>query len=704
MRSSQQPDSSVPVREIHLRDYWKVVWQGRWTILAVFVTVVAATVAWTFLQTPLYQATAIVEIQPQARRIMSSGDVSGLGAAGYGWFAEEKYHNTQIEIIRSRDVSQRVVRNLALDRHPGFSGPDPVKSFQRLIQVNPRRDTGLLEVSIVGRDRDEITRWVNEVAHAYVQRNFDKARENAERSVDAIRRQMAELSHELSDAEEIRIDTLQETQIFDSENQQEIVRHTLNTYAAELTTANLERNKLAETIQQVRRVQEADGDLLAVPELAADERLRELHGKRADLARQLERDKVDLRPGHPTFEKTQGELRQATADVKSQIDTVVRGLENRYDAAVRRADYLAQEIEEAKRTSLDVAKATSKYNIIKTDAETKKLIFDLIAKTLNEISLNMELMNNNVQVLDEAIPPLTPIKPRKRLNLMVGALLGLCLGLGAVFFLDYLDNTIRSPEDVEKYLGVSVLGVVPKMTDEGLAQRAIKEAFQSLRTSIIFSSKNRQRKVILVTSTGPREGKSSTVANLGRTLAAAGDRVIIVDCDLRRPKQHHHFQIDREPGVTNYLAAPADERDWTPYVKVVGPGELHLMTCGPIPPSPPELLSNTRFADLVAALRERYDWVLLDSPPAASLSDAALLASSADMIVPVVKHNATDRDHVIKTVNGLRAVNPDLPGIVLNHVDLDRAYHKDYYYAGYYYSEEDKPARTRRRGVERKVG
>jgi capsular exopolysaccharide synthesis family protein len=597
------------------------------------------------------------------------------------------------------------VRNLALDRHPGFAGPDPVKSFQRMIQVTPRRDTGLLEVSIAGRDRDEITRWVNEVAHAYVQRNFDRARENAERSVDAIRRQMAELSHELSDAEEVRIDTLQETQIFDSENQQEMVRDNLKTFYAELMTVNLERNKLAETIQQVRRVQEADEDLLSVPELADDKRLMELHTKRADLARQLERDKVELRSGHPAFERTQGELRQAEADVQGQIAAVVRSLQVRYDAAVKRADYLQKEVEEAKRMSLEVAKATSKYDIIKTDAETKKQIFDLIAKTLNEISLNMELMNNNIQVLDEAIPPLAPIKPRKRLNLMIGAVFGICLGLGAVFFLDYLDNTIRSPEDVEKYLGVSVLGVVPKMQDEGgLAQRAIKEAYQSLRTSIIFSSKNRQRKVILITSTGPREGKSSTVANLGRTLAAAGDRVIIVDCDLRRPKQHHHFKVDREPGVTNYLAAPADDRDWTPYVKVVGPGELHLMTCGPIPPSPPELLSNTRFADLVAALRERYDWVLLDSPPAASLADAALLASSADMIVPVVKHNATDRDHVIKTVSGLRAVNADLPGIVLNHVDLDRAYHKDYYYAGYYYSDEEKPARARRRGVERKAG
>jgi capsular exopolysaccharide synthesis family protein len=580
-----------------------------------------------------------------------------------------------------------------------FAGQaDPVKAFQGLVQVNPRRDTGLLEVSIAGADRDEITRWANEVAHAYVQRNFDKARENAERSVDAIRRQMSTLSAELSDAEEVRIDTLQETQIYDSETQKEIVKLNLTTFNKELTNVNIERNRLAQTIQQVRRIQAEGGDLLSVPELAEDKVLHELYVKHGDYVRQLGRDTVELRPGHPTVERTKGELETVEREIDNQLALVVKLLQNKYDAQNKRAEYLEEQVREAERLSLDVAKATSKYDIIKTDAETKKLIFDLIGKTFNEISLNMELMNNNVQVLDEAIPPLFPLKPRKRLNLAIGAMFGLSLGLGAVFFLDYLDNTIRSPEDVEKFLGVSVLGVVPKMQDDGLGQRAIKEAFQSLRTSIIFSSKNRQRKVILITSTGPREGKSSTVANLGRTLAAAGDRVVIVDCDLRRPKQHHHFNVEREPGVTNYVAAPADDRDWSIYLKVVGPGELHLMTCGPIPPSPPELLSNARFSEMVAAMRERYDWVLLDSPPAASLADAAILATSAEMIVPVVQHNSTDRDHVVKTVQGLRAVNPDLPGIVLNNVDLDRAYHKDYYYAGYYYSDEEKPVRGRRRG------
>ena len=240
--------------------------------------------------------------------------------------------------------------------------------------------------------------------------------------------------------------------------------------------------------------------------------------------------------------------------------------------------------------------------MIKTDSETNKQIIDLIAMTMKEVQLNYELMNNNVAILDEAVPPLYPIKPRKRTNLMIGAMFGLFLGLGVVFFLDYLDNTLRTPEDVEKYLGLTAIGVVPKISlteGEALGQRAIKEAYQSLRTSIIFSSKNRQRKIMLVTSTGPREGKSSTVANVARTLAAAGDRVALIDCDLRRPKQHVHHKLERDPGLTNYLAAPADDFDWGSRIQQSKPVEPARVDLGPAAAEPPDLLGSERFKDLL---------------------------------------------------------------------------------------------------------
>jgi capsular exopolysaccharide synthesis family protein len=704
------PRAGSGFREAHLRDYWKIVWQGRWTILAVFVVTLGGTGVWTYLQTPIYRATAIVEVQPQARQIMSGGDVSGLGAAGYGWFAEEKYHNTQVEIIKSRDIGRRVVKTLGLDLHPMFEDhPEPADLFRGMIQVDPRRDTGLLEISMTGQDPDEITQWANAAANAYVQRNFDKAKDNMDLAMGAIEEQLSALKRDLSDAEDERIGALQDedSQILNAAKQENIVADRLQTFNTELTEVRIELSSLDSKLRQIRDMRRRGHDLMTLAEFSSDTALQELFRSKNELDRELESAKVDLGPSHPEFEKKQAALATVQAEIDDKIRGKVTGLESQYSVALAKQDYLEKQVRAAEEFSVEVAKATSRYDFIKTDAESKKQIFDLIAMTMREINLNNKLMSNNIAVLDEAVPPLYPIKPRKRVNLMIGAMFGMFLGLGVVFFLDYLDNTIRTPEDVEKYLGLTAIGVVPKMQPgdgEALEQRAVKEAYQSLRTSIIFSSKNRQRKIALITSSGPREGKSSTVANLGRTLAAAGDRVCIIDCDLRRPKQHEHHGLQREPGLTNYLAAPAEELDWSPYVKNSKPVNLHLLTCGPLPPSPPDLLGNERFRNMLEMMREVYDWVLIDSPPAASLADSSLLASLADMLVLVVQHNQTDRDHVIKTVQTLGAVNENFAGVVLNNVDMDRTYHKDYYYAGYYYEEDgSKEKRFRRKGVEHKA-
>lgn len=697
-RPPQVEPADATFREAHLRDYWKIVWQGRWTAAAVFVVAVGLAAVWTFLQTPVYRATAVIEVQPQAKRVAVGQDVSGMGAAGYGWFAEEKYHNTQVEIIRSRDVAERVVRTLALRSHPAFAGlSDPVEAFRRRIQVVPRRETGLIEISIVGPDPDEITHWVNQVAVEYVDRNLEKASANVTMAINTIRSQMAEWEQDLSQAESQRFDTLTDTSLH-SEGQEEIVRDKLRTFNADLTKVQIELNQLAETLQEMRAMQGRGADLMSVPEIAEDPTIKELHRSKVELERQLESAKVELRPGHPTYEKTVSELQKVDERINERVSVMRGTLQTRYDLLAQQEGYLKEQIREAESSSVRVARAASDYAVVKTKAETSRHVLDLIYKTMNEVQLGLHMLSNNVSILDDASRPLYPIKPRKRLNLFLGAMLGAFLGIAAAFFLDYLDNTFRTPEDVEKHLGLAVLGVIPKAEGEDkLAHRAFKEAYQSLRTSVIFSSKNRQRRVVLFTSTGPQEGKSSTVSNLARILAATGEAVLIVDCDLRRPTQHSLHGMERDHGLTNYLAGPIERKDWTPYVKQMDQSSLHLMSCGPLPPSPPELLGSERFTELLAKLRDEYDWVLLDSPPATSLADAALLAAVADMVVLVVQHNKTDRDVTARTLQRLRAVNPAVVGAVLNNVDLERAYHKDYYYAGYYFEDGKKGSRRKRR-------
>jgi len=721
--TSPEIDSPPAVsREAHLRDYWKIVWQGRWTIVAIFLVVVGATVFLTFFASEIYRATATIEVQPQATNVRAGQDVSGLGVAGYGWFAEEKYHNTQVEIIKSRDVATRAIEILGLvpsgpdavsthDLFKGLTLSQTVEAFRGMIQVVPRRETGLIEISMTGIDKNAITNWVNTVAVVYVKRNLNKAKAKVEEASRLIKQEFATIEASVKSEESARILSLRggdEGAVFNVEEQAQIVAERLKTLNAELTKSGLEVSELQETLDQIDELPSRGADIMSVPELAQDVTLQEHLRSRVDLERKLESAKVDFRPGHPTYERYTGELSKVEQRIRGQVSLIVSRLQNRRDLAVEHKAYLEQRITVAEEYSMTLVGKSSAYEISKSKADVTKNIYDLIARTMNEVATSTGLLVNNVSILDEAIIPRYPIKPRKRVNLMIGAALGLFLGLAAAFFLDYLDNTFRTPEDIERYLGASVLGVIPKLTSgEGLADRGLREAYQSLRTSIIFSSKNRQRKRILITSTGPQEGKSSTVANLGRTLAATGDRVLIIDCDLRRPTQHVHHNLERDRGMTNYLSGPIGSDDWNSYVKPCSPRNLHVLSCGPIPPNPPELLDTDRFSDLLRSASATYDWVLLDSPPASTLADASLLASKADMIVLVVQHNQTDRDLVAKTLQRLRAVNPVVAGAVLNNVDLDRTYHKDYYYAGYYYTDDEGDKRTKKRGrlePEAKVG
>src|SRR5262245_2232348 len=691
-------DAAAPSREVHLRDYWKVAWQGRWTILAVFLVVVALAAAWTFLQTPIYRAVAVVEIQPQARRLAPGQDVSGIGAAGYGWFAEEKYQNTQIEVIKSRSVAERAFRLLGLSQDPKFAkSPDAVGSFLGMIKVEPRRETGLIEIAIESADAGEAARWANAVADTFVDRNLEKARDNARAAVKSIEKLLVPIKTQLSEAEKERLDVLKSTEIYNPENQTEIVKQRQVELNGELNKTQIRVASLRSTLAKLDEIKSRGADPSTLPDLANDPMLQELYRQKVQAEKDLESARVVYKPGAPQYLEKESQKTKIEQKIVERIDVSIEKVRNDYALAVQTQTYLASEIKKSEEDSYRVGLANSQYGVVKTDAETRKQIFDVITKTMNEISVGADLLANNVSVLDHAPTPLRPIRPSKRLNLFLGSVMGFFLGLGVVFFLDYLDNTFRTPEDIEKFLGLSVLAVVPKVREAGVDSHAVRESYQTLRTSVIFCSRNRERRLLLVTSTAPQEGKSSTIVSLAKTLAGAGDRVVLLDCDLRRPTLHQRVQVERDPGITNYLAGRLDATDWRPFLRATGVANLHVMPCGPIPPSPPELFGTDRFRSLLRDLKKEYDWVLVDSPPITSLSDSTLLASIVDMVVLVVKHNATDRDLVARSVQQLRSVNDAIVGVVLNNVDIDKAYQKDYYYAGYYYYGAE--AKKKRRKV-----
>ncbi len=692
---SENPMLTDDRREAHLLDYWRTIWRGRWTVLSIFTIVITLVAIGTFTQKPIYRARATVEISPQSRKVTPVADVAELGTSNFGYYAEERYFNTQYEVIKSRDVAQRVMDRLDLYNHPNFKGSsDPVGEFAGMIQVQPVKDTGIVEIALDGPNPEEVTTWVNATAEAYVERNLDLAVQATTTAVKALLKNIAPLREKLEDMQKSNYEFAEKSDLYIPENQQKITNDKLSTLQSDLTDTQIKRAALDSLLKQVDTVRASKGSYQSIAEISNDKVLQDLYAEKVSLDREYEKLLVTYKDKHIRVLEKQKEIEEIDQKIASEADRVISNLRTQ-DALLRDREFkLKQSIDETRSESLSLNKRATTYDLVRGEATETKRIYDLLSTRIKEIDLSSTLLNNNLTILDKSPTPKAPVRPRVMLNLLVGTFLGLLLSVGTVFFLDYMDNTIRTSEDVEHFLRMNLLAIIPRL-GEG-TEGPVREAYQTLRTSLLFSRKNRSANVLLFTSAGPQEGKSCTTVNVGRTLASSGERVILVDCDLRRPTIHQRLGIGREGGITNYILS-SDGDDWRNYIKSTDLPNLHAITCGPIPPNPADVFGHERFHALLTELRKQYDWVFIDSPPVVSLADSTILASLSDMVAFVIKHNENDKDLIKRCVTNVKKVNGNVIGAVLNNVDLERSHYKDYYYVGYYYYGETGSRKGRKR-------
>jgi len=697
------PNLEEDRRNVNLLDYWRTIWRGRWTILSVFVVVVILVGIGTFTQTPIYRARTTIEIAPQSRKVSPVADVAELGSSNFGWFAAERYFNSQYEIIRSRDVATRVFDQLDLYNHPRFKDfGDPIGALTGMIQVTPIKETGIVEIAMEGPHPDEVSTWVNTIAQVYVERNLDQAIEATTKAVGALVSEIDTIRLRLEDKQKQSFELAEKDNLYVAENQQQINNDRLSSLQEDLTESQVRKVEIGAALRQVDDAQGAGLSYENISVISNDPVIQQLYNERVDHEQEYERLLVTFRPKHSRVLEKKTEIDKINKRIESEAGRIITTMKAEFDLLVERESRLFDAINESRAESLSLNRRASSYELARGDAEETRRIYDLIRTRVKEIDLSQSLLSNNLRILDKAPVPNLPIKPRTLLNMVIGVMLGLLLGAGVVFFLDYLDNTIRSSEDVEQFLRLNLLAIIPK--EHPGTEKAVKEAYQSLRTNLLFTRRSKTANTLLVTSAGPQEGKSRTITTLARTFANAGERVVLIDCDLRRPTLHSKLGVDRDRGITNYILS-SDGDDWHTYTKKTDVPNLYAITCGPIPPNPPDIFGHERFQTLLSELRQNFDWVFIDSPPVISLTDSMILATMADMIAFIVKHNANDKDLIRRCVSDLRKVNPNVVGAVLNHVDLDRSHYKDYYYMGYYYYGEstDKKTKKRRSAAARKA-
>lgn len=720
---------------VHLLDYWHVLLSRRWTILAVFATIITVTAIATFKQIPMYRASATIQIDRENQNVLSFKEVYGIESG------TDDALRTQFKVLESRSLARKVIDELHLDREKEFqptekgsltsyfapimdlfSSPPPPSSeepdqtrllidrYADSLDVQPVRQARLAVISFEAKDPKLATQIVNAHADLYIEQNFQFKIDATHKAERFLQDEVNKLQAQVEKADDALQDYAREKQIFITEQGQ-------NTVTDQLTRLQEEYNRKQEVLVQKKtayeQIEGGRGDTL--PQLRTNLLINELTSKLADQAKEESRLRITYGEEWPARKQIASQIETIEKRIRDEKDKIIEAAKDEYTNADRQERIYFAALEDQRRKVEALNQDFVKYNILKREADSVKLTYDSLLQSQKQASVSASLKATNIRVVDPAEVPDRPVKPRKAMNLALGALMGLAFGVGLAFFQEYLDNSLKSPDDVSRFLNLATLGTIPnlqslterhsraygyglkkadteqnklaeklplELISHGSPTSLMAEAYRSARTSLLLSSADSAPRVVLITSAVPSEGKTVTAINTAISLTQTGSRVVLIDGDMRKPRVHSVFALGNVPGLSSFLTGAAVLKDVLHESNVPN---LFVLPCGIIPPNPGELILSSRFAQLLQVLRQYFDYVVIDSPPVANVSDARVLASSADAVILVIKAFSTSRHLAKRAAELLSHSRVRNLSVILN--DLDVHARTGYYsnYSGRYY-------------------
>ena len=741
-------------RQLQIGDYVRIAYRGRWIILACFVVVFAIALYITVTSPPVYEAstTVLIESKGTMERNLFGPDI---------FSNQSTLITNQIEILKSRKLAERTIRRLSLTEQKDSlsifksdrEGTMPlVRSLvvwlQNNMEIEHRKDTDIIEIKFTAHTPFECSYITNVIAEEFKILNSETSQGEVGELRNFLEKQVAKKELELNGAEEKlrEYQELKKVANLDDETTQLVSRTAqaesmLEQAKIELNAALEKQKSLNSQLEERKASLGEDLGGTSTPYiLSLQQQLGEAVAERTKFVVAIESQ--SLNPNRLTYEgqlKVYDEritaLRQKLTEESVKL-TRTGMVKDALQVSQELLTSLLQtdtEIKSLNSTITTLKGVVAEYNgrlenlpvkilelaRLQRDKKVQEETYIMMTTKLEETKIKQAGQAGNVRILDEAIEPSAPIKPNKKLNILLGALIGLGLGFGLVFLIDYFDNTVRTIEEVEQ-LGFNLLGAIPSIElndinkdtgqkeaiESGDVGRTIEsrlvthfdpkspisEAYRILRTNLRFTRVvDESLKTILITSAGPKEGKSTTVANLAITQAYMGSKVVLVDSDLRRPVIHSIFGLEKENGLTNYMI------DTLPFESILKPSfveNLTIVTCGVLPPNPSELLGSQKMDDFINQLKTRFDIILFDSPPIIAVTDAAVLSNKVHGAVLVISAGSTNRDAMVRAKSLLENVHARIIGAVLNNVNVESTYGSSYYhYYHYYYGDKRKKSR-----------
>ena len=686
--------------KLHFLDYWRVI-RVRWVLilLAFFLVLLTAAVV-TYFQPREFKSSVFIEVRSTAQnvRIFGTGDPNLP-------VHDPQLAPTVYQVIQRTGVLYPVIEDLKLQDKWAKGGvrPSREQAYQRLrsrLDVDEVRNTDLLQISVYSVDPQEAADIANKIVAVYQSTRVEEEKEIMNRAIASMNEEVGKQQKKVDEASaEVARIRDQEGIIDLNEEGTEDTRTPANTMVmkqeGEVNDAETRVAVLSTQLQQIEHLKGEDL-MRMMPTLKIEDPtiLKILPSYQDAVAQEALLLNSGLGENHPKVKALRAARDVFTKQLEEQVTIIRSALEKNLAGAKTTASELRRRLEEINQRQLSQKNLSATYTRAKNNYIKEKLLLDGVRTRAQIQTMELAMPRMAVSVKQVAEPPSYAARPRVGLNLALGALVGLVVGLGLAFFIEYLDTSVKTMEDVESLLGVPVLAIIPKnikLLHKEPGDTPDAEAYRILRTNIEFNRKNPEANAISVVSGGPGEGKSTTLANLAFTSAQGGYTTLIIDADLRRPVQHEMFDLSNQVGLTNYLTTDMRLED---VIVPTSVENLSLLPSGILPSDAVGILNSQRMSDMIAELKTRFDIVFFDSPPMLGVSDASVLASEVDQTIIVVQHRRFPRAMLTRVKQAILGVGGNVLGVVLNNVDLkhDQNY---YYYTNYYgyYQPRDKEAR-----------
>jgi succinoglycan biosynthesis transport protein ExoP len=723
-------------KEVNLRDYWKVIRKRQWIIVAFFLIVLITTAIGTFTMKPVYRGTTTIQINKENPQIVDFKEIFAVNTV------DMDYYQTQYKILESRNLARRVIHSLNLAEHPQFL-PEPETPFQKWksnilnsisgfftssddgaspsdkdssesrketalinqflgrLKIEPIRNSRLVKIHFDSTYPELSSQVSNTLAATYIQQNLETRFIATQQAKEWLTGQLDDLKAKVERADEALQAFGSKHDIISLEEKENVTVQRLTELNEALTKAESERMAKEALYKQTKEL-----NFDALPSILENKLIMDLKQAYIQLEAQYMKLSETYKPEYPEMVRVKQQMQTIQKRLDAETNKIITGIKNDYESSLRKETLIRQAFNQQKARVQKMNEKAIQYNILKREADTNKELYKGLLQRMKEAGVSAGIMASNIQVVDQAELPTGPYKPNKRLNLLLAAVVGLFLGVGIAFFFEYLDNTVKTPEDVEQLIRLPSFGMVPEISHErrkrlesrssypvelithGHPKSMLSEAYRNIRTSILLSFSEKPPKKIIITSPNPAEGKTTTVINTAIALSQTGAKVVIIDADMRKPRIHNIFSEEDGIGLSNFLSGRGDLGS---IIKKTEIPNLFYIPSGPIPPNPSELISSNLFKSMMQSLGDGFDHIVLDSPPVLGFADSIILSTNVEGVILVTLGGKTPRETLQRAKEVLYQVNAKILGVVINRVNIQRSEYGYYYYRyQYYYGKEGK--------------